>query len=75
MPERKFGFWRGMSFELALHEKYIFLKELSRKGAKGQSGYRVFKGFVCAFASLRETIFSTVVLKRLLGLFVQTLLN
>jgi hypothetical protein len=34
----------------ALHEKYVYREDLSRKGAKAQSAAAFLKGFLCAFA-------------------------
>ena len=42
-------------FKRALHEKYREEEDFSRKGAKGGC---VSKGFLCAFAALREKQFS-----------------
>src|SRR5215217_5087143 len=39
---------------MALHEKYLYREDLSRKGAKAQSAAAFLKGFLCAFAPLRE---------------------
>jgi hypothetical protein len=44
----------GSTDQPALHEKSGLFENNSRKGAKR---YRVFKGFLCALASLREKIF------------------
>src|SRR5215217_5495658 len=43
--------------EPALHEKYLYREDLSRKGAKAQSAAAFLKGFLCAFAPLREKYF------------------
>jgi len=39
-----------LKLELALHEKYLYREDLSRKGAKAQSAAALLKGFLCAFA-------------------------
>ena len=43
--------------QAALHEKYLYREDLSRKGAKAQSAAAFLKGFLCAFAPLREKYF------------------
>jgi hypothetical protein len=40
-----------------MHEKYLCRGDLSRKDAKAQSATAFLKGFLCAFAPLRENIF------------------
>jgi hypothetical protein len=43
--------------QATLHEKHLYREDLSRKGAKAQSAAAFLKGFLCAFAPLREKIF------------------
>jgi hypothetical protein len=52
--------------QAALHEKYVYREDLSRKGAKAQSATAFIKGFLCAFAPLRE---NTLFLERPLNAF------
>src|SRR5688572_790207 len=40
-----------------LHEESLFSDLCLSQRRKGAKRYRVFKGFLCAFASLRETVF------------------
>src|SRR5215213_9372600 len=45
------------SLQAALPEKFVYRKDFSRKDAKAQSATAFLKGFLCAFAPLREKYF------------------
>ncbi len=51
--------WNSFLLEAAFAGKYLHREDLSRKGAKAQrrKALRVSKGFLCAFAPLREKYF------------------
>jgi hypothetical protein len=65
---------RRLEFSLCTKVPHL-REELSRKGAKAQSATAYLKGFLCAFAALRETNFSRSGSQMHLSNFVQSRLN